>query len=231
MKTKVKFSVVLHSSVATALLLGSQLAAAQALSHDVGAGSVIQLGVPNLAGQTNGPFTGVVTAGPGVGSSFFSFCVEKLEYFAYNTNLYVQGITTATNNAPGTYPNTSDPLSYQTAWLFTEYSNNTYGQTATVNNAMQQAFWYLEDELPQSSLNSLAQTYVSAANAAVVNGYTGYGNVRVLNVYSNATYTGNAQDQLVILNAVPEPESYALLLAGLGLLGLVVRQRKVPKQS
>lgn len=225
-KTSVKFSFVLHSSVMTALLLGSQLASAQALSQNVGAGSVIQLQVPTLSGQTNGPFSGMVIAGPGAGSTFSSFCVEKLEYFTYNADLYVQGVTTATSNAPGTYPSTSDPLSYETAWLFTQYSNNTYGQTAAVNNAMQQAFWYLENELPQSSLNSLALSYVGAANSAVTNGYTGYGNVRVMNIYSNANYSSHAQDQLVILNPVPEPASYALLLVGLGLLSVLASQRK-----
>ena len=132
----------------------------------------------------------------------------------------------ATVNAPSVYTTNTDPLSFQTAWLLTQYHNNVYGNSVAVNDGMQQAFWYLEDEIPQSSLNSLAQSYVNAANTAVINGYNTLGNVRVLNLFTNAAYTNHTQDQLVLLAPVPEPESYALLLAGLGLMGWAVRRRR-----
>ena len=227
MTTTLKLSRVLRSALATALVLGAQIVSAQALSQDVGAGSVIKFSGPSLTGQASGPFNGTVVSGAGAGSSFASFCVEYKETFSYNTNLYVQGVTTATANAAGgSYgSSTSDPLSFQTAWLFTQYSNGAYGNTVAVNNAMQQAFWSLENE-PGSPLNSLAQSYVTAANTAVNNGYASLGNVRVLNLYKDASYSSYAQDQLVMLAPVPEPETYAMLLAGLGVMGAVVRRRK-----
>jgi hypothetical protein len=46
--------------------------------------------------------------------------------------------------------------------------------------------------------------------------------------YSFSIYTSpTAQDYVVAsVTPVPEPESYAMLLAGLGLMGAVVRRRK-----
>jgi hypothetical protein len=72
----------------------------------------------------------------------------------------------------------------------------------------------------------LAQSFVTFANNAVTNGYATLGNVRVLNLYKDNNYTIYAQDQLVMLAPVPEPETYAMLLAGLGVMGAVVRRRK-----
>jgi len=227
MISALNFGRVFRTALATALVLGAQIASAQALSGAVDAGSVIRLTGPSLSGQSSGPFNGAVMSGPGAGSSFASFCIEQLETFNYNSNLYVQGVTTATTNSPTAgygLLSTSDTLSYQTAWLFTQYSSGAYGNSATVNNAMQQAFWNLENE--PGTPNSLAQSYIFDANTAVSNGYTGYGNVRVLNLYTDAGYTTHAQDQLVMLAPVPEPETYAMMLAGLGLMAVVARRRK-----
>jgi hypothetical protein len=228
MTTTFKFGHVLRLALATALVFGAQIASAQALSPNVGVGSVVKFSGPSLTGQASGSFSGTVVSGAGAVSSFASFCVEYQEGFTYNTNLYVQGVTTATTNAAGgSYgASTSDPLSFQTAWLFTQYSNGVYGNSVTVNDAMQQAFWSLENEPGNPPLNLLAQSYVFSANAAVTSGYATLGNVRVLNLYKDAAYKNYAQDQLVMLAPVPEPETYAMLLAGLGVMGAVVRRRK-----
>jgi hypothetical protein len=48
--------------------------------------------------------------------------------------------------------------------------------------------------------------------------------------YSFSLYTnGSNQDYLVAsVSPVPEPETYAMLLAGLGLMGFTVRRRRTP---
>jgi len=84
---------------------------------------------------------------------------------------------------------------------------------------MQQAIWFIEQEIT-SGLNTLASALVTAAGNS---GWTDVGRVKVLNV----TYlNGNpSQDQLFI-TPVPEPEIYAMMAAGLGLMGFVARRRK-----
>jgi hypothetical protein len=226
MTTTFKLSHVLRLALATALVFSAQIASAQALSPDVGAGSVVRLNWSSLGAQAdgNGVYSGSVFSGPGAGSSFASFCLERNETFGLNTDTFVKSVTTTTT--------TNDPLSAQTAWLFTQYSINAAGYTIT-NNAqnlsMQQAFWSLENEngYSYSQINTQAKTWVTAANFAVSsNSWSGLGNVRVLNLYEDVGYTKSAQDQLVMLAPVPEPETYAMLLAGLGVMGAVVRRRK-----
>lgn len=144
--------------------------------------------------------------------------------------------------------NSFDPLSAATAWLYTQFRTSgnplgIYGFTqnnAASHNAMQLAIWKLENEISSTvnssvynsyTSNSLAQSLVSAAVSATTGSnpaWTGLGNVQVLNLYtsySNGVFSGNAQSQLY-LAPVPEPEIYAMMAAGLGLMGFVARRRK-----
>ena len=45
-------------------------------------------------------------------------------------------------------------------------------------------------------------------------------------IYLVAEDSGTANSRLFVLTAVPEPETYAMLLAGLGLVGFAARRRK-----
>ncbi len=165
-----------------------------------------------------------------------------------STNYKVGGVTNHTVNLQGTYgtyngneaghTSTQDPISAGTAWLFTQFftthlSNTAVwgnGTQATKNTAVQQAIWSMEGETNFGNMSNLATTYKNMANAAVNSGaWNGIGNVRVLNLYSkdsHGQYTVNAQDQLYMVTSVPEPESYAMMLAGLGLVGAIARRRR-----
>ncbi len=66
---------------------------------------------------------------------------------------------------------------------------------------------------------------VNAANYTSSNGRAFQGSIDEVRVYNNAL-SGAEVAALYNLSPVPEPETYAMLLAGLGLLGFMARSRK-----
>lgn len=244
MKTKLKMAAV----ACTALFASSFSFAA----GTVAAGSVVTLG--NGTGSLAGVFVGTVVSGPGAPGSFLSFCLEKKEYFSASGNpwvvsnsLFVKSVTNATQNAVSSYYTadavanpegglhtaTSDPISKATEWIFTQFYANqsAYAGTVALADSTQKAIWYLEGELNDAmgiyTGDANAQAFVAAANAAVLGGWTDVGDrVRVLNLYKNSTYTQHSQDQLYMTAPVPEPETYAMMLAGLGLIGFLGNRRR-----
>ena len=72
---------------------------------------------------------------------------------------------------------------------------------------------------------------VDQAQQAFVNGLLAYGPTTTMALEASiGNFSGGPESFLVYnlaaVNAVPEPETYALLLAGLGALGFVARRRK-----
>lgn len=214
-------------------LLATALVAAQAASAQVTGGISLKIDFVMDLGD-EGPFDMTITSGANTGYTFQSFCLEKKEWFSDQADSWVKSVSTSTMADPRSYDGvTSDPLSAETAWLFTQYSNRGLSayQAGTRNsaNSLQNAIWFLEDEITEDELGGDAQALLWVANAqkAVGSGaWTGLGNVRVINLFRDSAYTENSQDQLFMTTAVPEPESFALLLAGLGAVGVAARRRK-----
>lgn len=247
MRNDINLKNLVRSTLAVALLVGTQWAAAEVVT-----GTTVKF-ADGVGASPGGAFNGSVISGASGAwnNSFQSFCLEYSEHISLgNTPYLVGGVTDHTVNAAGAYgtyagteaghTSTQDPISSSTAWLFTQFFTTGLSNTAvwgsgsqeTKNTALQQAVWSLEGE-PSGPMDSLAMSYVSQANAAVSSGeWSGIGNVRVLNLYSqdsSGNYTVNAQDQLYMVSSVPEPETYAMMLAGLALVGGAARRRAKAK--
>lgn len=181
--------------------------------------------------QTGQVAAGVLNYVDTVSGSFLAYCIEPAQPNAL------------TSYGAQTY--TVDSFTGTQATLLQGLFSSTYGavQTTTQQAAFQLAVWEITRETTgtldvslnagsfflrpanasttaqetAASLQSLANTYLS--NAQNYQGQALY----TLSRLTHATY----QDLVVAVPAsvVPEPQTYALLLGGLGLVGLVARRR------
>lgn len=146
------------------------------------------------------------------GSSFAAFCIEPL---AGNSVLAATYSVSSFSGAEATHlaalyqtsfsssMNATQQAAFQLAvWEFTQEASTFGTQTGTFRST------------GPSAVTTLADSYVAAAL-----GYTGTSSYKITKLTS-ADY----QD-LVVAAPVPEPESYALFLAGLGAIGLIARRR------
>jgi hypothetical protein len=168
---------------------------------------------------------------------FQTFCLERNETLSPGT--YSWSLSSAAHNGGvGGATNNADPISAATAYLFniwwsgqlTDFggSGNSYDYSfgsGRVSSALQlqNALWFLEDELTSSQMdhNSVAWTWAQAALSAVGSS-TDIGNVRVLTLTDSS---GNHQDVLVL---VPLPSAAVIGLGLMSVMGVVgmVRRRK-----
>ena len=153
------------------------------------------------------------------GSSFLAFCIDPYQY---------------SSGTPASYTVSNNLSSYLGSTQADQVSNlfsNSYASTTGSDSnsaAFQLALWKLIAD-PNGNLATGAVQAIDSKNATVLaagamisSAQHGSGSTQYsFNIYQNPT----RQDFLVTVSAVPEPETYALLLAGLGLMGTVVRRR------
>jgi hypothetical protein len=200
--------------VARVALLAFALSVPGAMAHadTVAVGDTVNFGngPGNIGG---GEFIATINGGI---DSFITFCLQRTESIDFSTAFVVGGISPyamTDDAAHGGDVSGRDLLSSRTAWLYTQFRQGTLagydyvgaGHEASAN-ALQSAFWWFENEIDTNPANA----FVAAADAAVAGGWTGIGNVRVMNLYF--PNGGEAQDQLTL---VPEPTSVALFGIGL----------------
>jgi hypothetical protein len=162
------------------------------------------------------------------GTSFLAYCIDPFQW---------------SSASPAAYNNTS--LSTLGATRETDvsrlYSQSYAGTSGSGINsaAFQLALWELakDDGMLTSgevrSTNHTDSNVVALASSMISNAKNG---VAGPNQYSFNLYTsGKKQDYLVAsmtsVTPVPEPETYAMLLAGLGLIGFTASRRRASRQA
>jgi hypothetical protein len=186
--------------------------------------------------RTGTGFEGGAAAAAGL---WETFCLEKSENISYGTS-YKAYINTETQSsssayAGGAHGGYNDPLDARTAYLYTHFitmslsSGYDYvnaGTRASNANALQMAIWFIEGE-DSTALSGKALQYYNEANNAVIGGaWAGLGDVRVMNLTTDAG--ANAQDQLIMLPptvVIPLPGGAAMAGVTLLIAGSRMRRR------
>jgi len=154
-------------------------------------------------------------------AQFRTFCVETDEYVS-NTNYYATINAYADKGGSGgPEPDWLDPKSayLYSAWLDGTITNNTVNA-----NKVQNTIWAIENEVGYTAdvaLLAQATTEVTSGSWFSKWGADSIGDIRVLNLWTNADHTGNAQDELV---RVPVPAAIGLGVLGLALVGWLKRR-------
>lgn len=203
------------------------------------------------SGTNGGEF--LITKAGSPADTFKTFCIEKNEFIAL-PHAYVVEISNSANGGgvgltdplTGIVSTGSDPLSQVTKQLYGGYRNNAIVGVGGFNYStvpsladLQNAIWYLENEVPATGLSSGANALVSwAANKVSANGGLSEYDVRVMRLWDNynsstGVWSGYHQDQLYYVGTsnaggVPEPVTLVIwsALAGAGsIYGL--RRRRV----
>jgi hypothetical protein len=149
--------------------------------------------------------------------SFQSFCLEHNENVSIGGTYRFEVNTGTVLGGVGGSVNGFDPLSPMTAWLYQSFVEGTlvgydYGAGRGASaRALQNAIWYIEDEVPNLTLG--AAFHLQAVNANP----TSIGKVRVLNLFQGESHR---QDQIFM--QAPEPTTIVLLVTAMAFIGLVL---------
>lgn len=158
-----------------------------------------------------------VTSGAG-SNSFQAFCIDPFQW---------------SSHTPTTYDKTTLSPTFSAAKVTSITKLFNFGYAGAVGNnlnaaAMQLALWEVAND--DGNLLTGAVHKTASTNAALLTQtnflLSNYAAASATSLYNFTFYKSSGQQDFVTVSAVPEPETYAMLLAGLGIMGTVVRRRK-----
>ncbi|MFZ4428878.1 MAG: hypothetical protein ACOYPS_00855 [Phycisphaerales bacterium] len=158
--------------------------------------------------------------------NFLTFCVERTSYMSFGVTYFGEIATSSSTGASTT------ALSPVTARIYSEFrSGGNFGgvgsfasgyTTPAQSDAIQNAIWFAQGQLPSLTGDALAvYNWAAATNNGSING------VRILRLWStyvNGTYSGNAQDQLILIPLAPGG------YAGLATLGCLFQLNRLRRR-
>lgn len=151
-------------------------------------------------------------------NSFQAFCIDPFQW---------------STHAATTYDQTTLSPTFGSAKVTNITKLFNYGYAGAVSNnlnaaAMQLALWEVANDDGNLSTGAVHKT--GSTNAALVTQtnflLSNYASASATSMYNFTLYKSAGQQDFVTVSAVPEAETYAMLLAGLGIMGTVVRRRK-----
>jgi PEP-CTERM motif-containing protein len=111
------------------------------------------------------------------------------------------------------------------AVLVNVYNAGLYGRDVSAGGTD----FFVDFAVPLADLGSPGTAqFVFGTNSNGLSAFTtgSSGDIAGIGVVSNPTWGSIASDTVALTTPIPEPETYALLLAGLGLIGFAARRRK-----
>jgi hypothetical protein len=184
-----------------------------------------------FGGFTNGSasvsITSPITLSPSAGgfsmtdvdtsSTFQAWCVDIFQTLASPSSYTLQSASSFYSSDPGK----ATALSQLASSSLSSVTN------ATNSAAFQLAVWEIVNEASGGGYSLTAGNFKASSTTAVINAANSMlGNLSgPITMTASVWASGSSQD-IAVFAPVPEPETYAMMLAGLGLMGFVARRRK-----
>lgn len=155
------------------------------------------------------------------GQNLYAFCIEPTVAYSGSSNHYTPGNFSA-----------SDAVKRLYEGHYASVLSSNLNNPAPKAKAFQLALWELENDngnLLSGNLrfNNLSNSVVADAKSML---NTALGNSAIHNLYQftalNSSGAGINSQRMLTVTPVPEPETYAMMFAGLGLLGFMARRKK-----
>jgi len=160
------------------------------------------------------------------GQSFKAWCIDIYDRLATTTNYTLYGPTSFPSVSDGTLTPTKITQLERLASNDLSLVNN-----ATTSSAFQLAAWEIMAETgPTLNVNNGSFSVTGGSSVAQSQANTWLGSLGsaapTMQLYVWVQNTPGSTQDLAVFAPVPEPETYAMLLAGLGLIGFIAYRRK-----